>query len=559
MVGKFQSTRPVWGATWRPGRGRPWPCNFNPRAPCGARPGNAKRTDEIGVISIHAPRVGRDRCRPRRPAPPRYFNPRAPCGARLSQRHCPPPRSTFQSTRPVWGATRGGYEEVHQCKISIHAPRVGRDHVGFCLCTATSISIHAPRVGRDGALWQWDTGGRDFNPRAPCGARRPDRPRRHPPLCISIHAPRVGRDCTTRPTTATRQNFNPRAPCGARRHQPTGIAGRPTYFNPRAPCGARRPGGRHVQQPDQISIHAPRVGRDHDYHGIRHQRDISIHAPRVGRDDGPTDIMLNTKVFQSTRPVWGATCTAPFAAHSFPHFNPRAPCGARLMVSEGGSQAINISIHAPRVGRDEELGMEPEHILSFQSTRPVWGATSRRRASRTRIPDFNPRAPCGARRRGQRRHRRRAGISIHAPRVGRDSSQDKIVCALKNFNPRAPCGARRSRLCLAVQPREISIHAPRVGRDHGKKADKIVKGISIHAPRVGRDQRAGHVVRRHAKGFQSTRPVWGATSPARRCRSAPPQFQSTRPVWGATSVPSASIGSQLFQSTRPVWGATSTI
>ena len=33
----------------------------------------------------------------------------------------------FQSTRPVWGATklRGIYSRAH--RISIHAPRVGRD------------------------------------------------------------------------------------------------------------------------------------------------------------------------------------------------------------------------------------------------------------------------------------------------------------------------------------------------------------------------------------------------------------------------------------------------
>ena len=58
--------------------------------------------------------------------------------------------------------------------------------------------------------------------------------------------------------------------------------------------------------------------------------------------------------------------------------------------------------------------------------------------------------------------------------------------------------------------------------------------ISIHAPRVGRDHNLGQPVYIHSQ-FQSTRPVWGATSCVRGDRIQIVQFQSTRPVWGATS------------------------
>ena len=56
----------------------------------------------------------------------------------------------------------------------------------------------------------------DFNPRAPCGARR-------------------------RPASAQSQrtDFNPRAPCGARLH-PRMVFRLHSNFNPRAPCGARQ-------------------------------------------------------------------------------------------------------------------------------------------------------------------------------------------------------------------------------------------------------------------------------------------------------------------------------
>ena len=57
---QFQSTRPVWGATPQLGHdGRPQP-GFNPRAPCGARHKIDKSGILAALVSIHAPRVGRD-------------------------------------------------------------------------------------------------------------------------------------------------------------------------------------------------------------------------------------------------------------------------------------------------------------------------------------------------------------------------------------------------------------------------------------------------------------------------------------------------------------------
>ena len=56
--------------------------------------------------------------------------------------------------------------------------------------------------------------------------------------------------------------------------------------------------------------------------------------------------------FQSTRPVRGAT-----------------------RVRDIQSVGVNISIHAPRVGRDKRVVPMWQYINKFQSTRPVWGAT----------------------------------------------------------------------------------------------------------------------------------------------------------------------------------------
>ena len=123
-------------------------------------------------ISIHMPREGHDKVVTAGKAALSDFNPRAPRGARPRHFSKLIPMGEFQSTCPARGTTS---REVH--------------------CTAEhGISIHVPREGHDLALGGDACGRRDFNPRAPRGAR---------------------------PTTAMRLkplafDFNPRAPRGAR-------------------------------------------------------------------------------------------------------------------------------------------------------------------------------------------------------------------------------------------------------------------------------------------------------------------------------------------------------
>ena len=81
-----------------------------------------------------------------------------------------------------------------------------------------------------------------------------------------------------------------------------------------------------------------------------------------------------------------------------------------------------------------------------------------------------------------------------------------------NFNPRAPCGARRGRLVIAGAGSDISIHAPHAGRDAASTGSEgAASTISIHAPHAGRD---GKIQERYFKQarFQSTRPMRGATA-----------------------------------------------
>ena len=124
---EFQSTRPIRGATSCPSFFRASTSDFNPRAPYGARR-FVFQPSKLGMgISIHAPHTGRD----------------------------------------------DDAEEAHHLTlISIHAPHTGRDIRKSTLGQQPTISIHAPHTGRDVALARSSSEQKDFNPRAPYGARR---------------------------------------------------------------------------------------------------------------------------------------------------------------------------------------------------------------------------------------------------------------------------------------------------------------------------------------------------------------------------------------------------
>ena len=82
---------------------------------------------------------------------------------------------------------------------------------------------------------------------------------------------------------------------------------------------------------------------------------------------------MSVHLFQSTLPVWGGTFL--FCQDSIP---------------------VAISIHPPRVGRDQQHpGQRRAESARFQSTLPVWGGTRACTSGRSRSLDFNPPSPCG--------------------------------------------------------------------------------------------------------------------------------------------------------------------
>ena len=183
--------------------------------------------------------------------------------------------------------------------------------------------------------------------------------------------------------------------------------------------------------------------------------------------DAPTRVkaVMDSRIRPSKQYLRSITTTATISAM---YFNPRSPCGERLIRKErnvlfpefqstlpvrGATKAGppepvagKISIHAPRAGSDARprrwgrprcdfnprspCGERPRrngetyrHSLTFQSTLPVRGATWERPALRSGYDDFNPRSPCGERPGPGCTGRHRPAISIHAPRAGSDATQ----------------------------------------------------------------------------------------------------------------------------------------
>ena len=100
-------------------------------------------------ISIHAPLAGCDRSTSRRTHSPRNFNPRTPCGVRPGQPCATLDLHGFQSTHPLRGATQThAVVDIVQIFQSTH-PLRGATRVPIVFRSHRPISIHAPLAGCD--------------------------------------------------------------------------------------------------------------------------------------------------------------------------------------------------------------------------------------------------------------------------------------------------------------------------------------------------------------------------------------------------------------------------
>ena len=280
------------------------------------------------------------------------------------------------------------------------------------------ISIHAPLAGCDRIVARYLSQPEHFNPRTPCGVRQGGEGSNtsHTPfqsthplrgatffrllcLCLIVFQ-------STHPLRGATQFAEVQNQCFPN-------------FNPRTPCGVRPSSGRGIRYFLQFQSTHPLRGATNDGHDRELLSTISIHAPLAGCDRHQAE-----------------------GFDTFYNFNPRTPCGVRHLqggtLSSGSlfqsthplrgathwfSREVNsttISIHAPLAGCD--VGCLSLLVLRsiFQSTHPLRGAT----ASPMRSPVANK-------------------ISIHAPLAGCDNVFRLGLFDAEHFNPRTPCGVRR--------------------------------------------------------------------------------------------------------------------
>ena len=189
-------------------------------APLAGRDGGGSNGPHKKKISIHAPLAGRDGREQRHDPQVAHFNPRAPCGARPRCAAVGTRSFRFQSTRPLRGAT-----------VTITPTR----HVRAEFQSTRPLRGATPRMLRQRRITILH-----FNPRAPCGARRPRR---------RFLWQDQGEFQSTRPLRGATSNH-------------LGEELTNLNFNPRAPCGARLITWMGQLLDFYISIHAPLAGRD---------------------------------------------------------------------------------------------------------------------------------------------------------------------------------------------------------------------------------------------------------------------------------------------------------
>ena len=135
--------------------------------------GKGFKSIRLCQISIHAPHAGSDRNGVGFTVDGGDFNPRSPCGERPLLERRGAVLQLFQSTLPMRGATFVVSDLFFYVLISIHAPHAGSDVRAFFSSWASLISIHAPHAGSDCPGFSNIGFNQYFNPRSPCGERRP--------------------------------------------------------------------------------------------------------------------------------------------------------------------------------------------------------------------------------------------------------------------------------------------------------------------------------------------------------------------------------------------------
>ena len=174
---QFQSTRPARGATSQDNQRAHIGIQFQSTRPARGATKGARLTYQQIMVSIHAPRTGRDQNTFMGDLQRIGFNPRAPHGARQDADGNLAFLTVFQSTRPARGATRILGDRIFNPAVSIHAPRTGRDSSRDRVKVTVRCFNPRAHAGRDATCRLRRSGRPLFQSTRPRGARQEYSPR----------------------------------------------------------------------------------------------------------------------------------------------------------------------------------------------------------------------------------------------------------------------------------------------------------------------------------------------------------------------------------------------
>ena len=156
----------------------------------------------------------------------------------------------------------------------------------------------------------------------------------------------------------------------------------------------------HIGAADKIGIstHAPLAGRDQEtVEGDVKEIKISTHAPLAGRDPRSRDKLIGQPRISTHAPLAGRDIAPYLVVAKIEHFNPRAPCGARLSTTLPSRKPTLFQPTRPLRGATLQLVEIYPMRTPFQPTRPLRGATIRRLASTLFAKDISTHAPLAGR------------------------------------------------------------------------------------------------------------------------------------------------------------------
>ena len=162
-----------------------------------------------------------------------------------------------------------------------------------------------------------------FNPRSPCGERPNLSETDRKTVEFQSTLPMRGATADFIVAHPTSRDFNPRSPCGERQREFCKNL-QAANFNPRSPCGERLLGAAQRVRVERFQSTLPMRGATNMQITIKALNLISIHAPHAGSD---SRVRLLSRFLAD--------------------FNPRSPCGERLVLACSFLRAVNFNPRSP--------------------------------------------------------------------------------------------------------------------------------------------------------------------------------------------------------------------